>query len=268
MLNEKIYLDENNPEVVLESFAMVDPLMPARDAIVIFPGGAYCSLASFREGDCIAASFASRGVNAFVLSYRLGPKNNSPSQLIDAARAVAYVKENSEKYHINPDRVFTIGFSAGGHLCGNLATEHKKAEELLSLPENAARPAGSVYCYPVVTAMHKTHQGSFIHLLGKPFESLTEEERIAHSNELHVTKDTPPAFIWHTAEDPAVPVIGSLMLASAYVDAGVTVELHVYPFGPHGIALGTELTSNSNEAFIQQRASEWIDKAVSWMKVV
>lgn len=268
MLCEKIYLDKDNPEVVLETYVHLDPNMPKRDAILIFPGGGYAHLASFREGDCIATAFASRGVNAFVLSYRLGPKHNYPSQLIDAARAMAYIKENAEKYMIDPDRVFTVGFSAGGHLCGNLATEYAKAEKMLGLAENTARPRGSIYSYPVVTAVNMTHIWSFEYLLGKKFSELTEEERRAHSNELHVTADTPPAFIWHTAEDDAVPVIGSLLLASAYVNAGVKVELHVYPFGPHGIALANELTSNNNPSYIQPRAAEWVDKAVGFMKCV
>lgn len=268
MINEKIYLDENDKDVVLETFVHVDPNMPKRDAILVFPGGGYTHLASFREGECIATAFASRGVNAFVLSYRLGPKNNYPAQLIDAARAMAYIKANAEKYMIDPERVFTVGFSAGGHLCGNLATEYEKAEKLLSLPENTARPAGSILAYPVVTAMHETHKWSFEYLLGKPFESLSEEERKAHSNELHVTEKTPPAFIWHTAEDDAVPVIGSLLLAAAYVKAKVPVELHVYPYGPHGIALASDLTSNGSASYVQPRAEEWVDKAVSFIKTL
>ena len=268
MINEKIFLDENDKRVVLETYAHVDPLMPKRDAILIFPGGGYQHLASFREGDCIATAYASRGVNAFVLSYRLGPENNYPSQIIDAARAMAYIKNNAEKYGIDPDRVFTVGFSAGGHLCGSLATKYRVAEELLGLAENTARPAGSVLCYPVVSAMCPTHTGSFSALVGKPFDELTEQERRLHSNELHVNEKTPPAFIWHTATDNAVPPDGALRLALAYINAGVTVEMHLYPYGPHGIALATELTSNGTESFIQPRAEEWVDKSVSWMKTL
>ena len=268
MINEKIYLDENDESVVLETYAHVDPLMPRRDAILIFPGGGYVHLASFREGDCIATAYASRGVNAFVLSYRLGPKNNYPSQLLDAARAIVYIKNNAEKYGINPDRVFITGFSAGGHLCGSLATKYAIAEKLLGLPEDAARPAGAVLCYPVVSAMCPTHKGSFSALLGKPFEELTEEERRLHSHELHVDKKTPPAFIWHTATDNAVPPEGALRLALAYINAGVTVEMHLYPYGPHGIALASDLTSNGYPDFVQPRCEEWVDKSVSWMKTL
>ncbi len=268
MINEKIYLDENNPEVVLETYAHVDPLMPKRDAILIFPGGAYCHLASFREGDCIATAFASRGVNAFVLSYRLGPKNNYPCQLIDAVRAIVYIKENASKYGIDPQRVFTVGFSAGGHLSGTVATKYMIGEQLLSLPKDSARPAGTLYAYPVVSAFAATHGGSFENLLGKPFSELSEEEKNFHSVELHVTENTPPAFIWHTAEDNAVPPEGALRLAAAYVSKKVTVEMHLYPYGPHGIALASPLTSNGNVGFVQPRAEEWVDKAVSFMKTV
>lgn len=268
MINEKIYLDPNDKAVVLETFVHNDADMPVRDALLIFPGGGYTHVCAFREGECIATAFASRGVNAFVLTYRVGPEHRYPSQLIDAARAMAYIKENAQKYKINPDRVFTLGFSAGGHLCGNLATEYEKAEELLSLKKDTARPCGSVYCYPVVSAVALTHSWSFQMLTGKDFKDLTEEEKRAHSNELRVNEKTPPAFIWHTAEDETVPIMGSLRLCSAYVDAGVPVEMHVYPYGPHGLALATELTSNGNEDFIQPRAAEWVDKAVGWMKTV
>lgn len=268
MINEKIYLDKENPEVVLETYAHIDPLMPKRDAILIFPGGGYAHLASFREGDCIATAFASRGVNAFVLSYRLGPKYNYPCQLIDAVRAIDYIKKNADKYGVNPDRVFTVGFSAGGHLSGTVATKYRIGEELLSLPRDSARPAGNIYAYPVVSAVCDTHVGSFQNLLGKPFDELTDEERRFHSIELSVTKETPPAFIWHTATDNAVPPEGALRLAAAYARHGVTVEMHFYPFGPHGIALANELTSNGTKDFIQPRAEEWVDKAVSWIKCV
>lgn len=267
MINEKIYLDENDPDVVLETFAHVDPLMPKRDAILVLPGGAYCHLASFREGECVACAFASRGVNAFVLSYRLGPKNNYPCQLIDAVRAMVYIKENAEKYGIDAERVFAVGFSAGGHLLGTLATKYMIGEELLSLPKDSARPAGTIYSYPVISA-YAPHVGSFENLLGKPFSELTKEEKDFHSVDLNVTENTPPAFIWHTAEDNAVPPEGALSLAAAYVSKKVKVEMHLYPYGPHGIALATPHTSNGNVGFVQPRAEEWVDKAVSFMKTV
>ena len=265
MINEKIYLDDN---VLLETYVHNDPTMPKRDAILVFPGGGYQHLASFREGECIATAYASRGVNAFVLSYRLGPENNYPKQLIDAARAIVYIRENAEKYAIKPDRIFTVGFSAGGHLNGTIATKYRIAEELLSLPENAARPNGSIYSYPVVSALCDTHKWSFQMLTGKPFDELSEEERELHSVERHVNEKTPPAFIWHTATDNAVPPEGSLRLALAYIHAGVTVEMHLYPYGPHGIALATDLTSNSEPSFVQDRAAEWVDKSISWMKTI
>lgn len=265
MINEKIYLEDG---VMLETYAHVDPNMPKRDAILIFPGGGYQHLASFREGDCVATAYASRGVNAFVLSYRLGPENNYPKQLLDAARAIVYIRENADKYGIKPNRIFTVGFSAGGHLNGTIATKYRIAEQLLSLPENAARPDGSIYSYPVVSALCDTHIGSFQALIGKPFSELTEQEREFHSVERHVNEKTPPAFIWHTAEDNAVPPEGSLRLALAYIHAGVAVEMHLYPYGPHGIALATELTSNDYPPFVQPRAQEWVDKSVSWMKTL
>ena len=99
------------------------------------------------------------------------------------------------------------------------------------------------------------------------FPPYTEEEKTLLSIEKNVTPDSPPAFIWHTSEDKGVPINGSLKLCQAYYDAGIPVELHVYPHGPHGIALATEASSNGREDYVQPKAEAWVDEAFKWMKI-
>lgn len=266
MINERIYLDSENNEVFIDTY--VKKSESPKDAMLVIPGGGYGNVCSDREGEPIALAFAERGVNAFVLNYRVGEGKVYPAQLLDAARAIAYIKENSEKYGVDPERIFTVGFSAGGHLVGTVATKHKIAEKLLDLPENFTRPAGSVYAYPVVSARCDTHISSFMRLLGKEAEDITEEEKRFHSLECNVTRDTPPAFIWHTAKDTVVPPIGSLLLAQAYLEAGVSVTMHLYPYGNHGVALANEVTKFDNEDWIQPLAEGWVEYAVRWIKTL
>jgi acetyl esterase/lipase len=116
--------------------------------------------------------------------------------------------------------------------------------------------------------MCETHQGSYVNLLGKPFDEISEQEKREYSNELHVTDITPPAFIWYTATDQTVPVYGSLRLAESYVRAGVLVELRIFPNGPHGMALATEHTSCGVADYIDERVSEWLEDSLKWMKSI
>lgn len=264
MINERICINPEDSTVWLESYAT--PSDTPRDAMLVIPGGGYGHVCSDREGWPIAKAFFDRGMNCFVLNYRVGEGHRYPEQLIDAALAMDYIRKNAEKYSVNPDRVFTVGFSAGGHLVGLISTKHKEAEKLLGLPENSTRPSGSVYCYPVVSTFCPTHGGSFFNLTGKGSDEFTEEEARFYSIDTNVTPDTPPAFIWHTATDNAVPVYNSLRLAEAYIKAGVTASLHIYPYGPHGIALATEETSNGNPDYIQPLADGWVDCVSEFIK--
>ncbi len=266
MIYERIYLDDERC-VYIDTYANTDTRISPLDAILVIPGGGYGCVCSNREGEPIALAFASHGINAFSLHYRTGAGVKYPDHLVDAARAVAYIKENAVRYHINPDRVFAVGFSAGGHLCGTLATLYREAEELLGLPKDTVRPRGVVLSYPVVTALHKTHNGSFENLLRKPFSEITDEEKKHFSIEENVNADTPPAFIWHTAEDKIVPLFGSIRLAEAYYRAGARVEFHLYPYGAHGLALSNEVTVAEGQP-IQPKAQGWVKEAVEWIKTV
>ena len=267
MICERVQLSENN-NVYLDTYVVANQAERIRDAILVIPGGGYAAVCSDREGEPIAMAFAARGINAFVLTYSIGEGAVYPRQLLDAASAMVYIKSNAERYHINPERIFGVGFSAGGHLLGELTVHHDVAEEIMNLEKDYLKLAGSVFSYPVITAQTKTHVASFENLLKKSYDKITEKERRFHSIECNVDESTPPAFIWHTSEDKGVPFDGSLRLALAYKDAGIPVELHVYPKGPHGLALANEITAKSSKGLIYPNVQEWIDKAVKWISEI
>ncbi len=265
MIHERIYLDENK-EAYIDTYVS-ELRFVTRPAMLVIPGGGYKVVCADREGEAVAEAYLARGFNAFVLKYRTGDEHHYPEQLIDAARAMLHIRANAERYNVDPCRVFAVGFSAGAHLAGTLAllSGDPVVLDTLGVCEKDIKPQAIVLSYPVVSAYSPTHEGSFVNLLGKPFDLLTEDERDKYSLECNVTPDSPPAFIWHTSTDPAVPPLGSMRLASAYIDAGATVSLHLYPYGVHGIALADEF-SNSVAAGIQPLAQRWVDDSVDFIK--
>ena len=266
MIYERISLDPGNENVFLDTYAIKDERVSPRDAMLVIPGGAYHGVCADREGECVSLAFVANGVNAFMLKYAVGEDVVFPTQLLNAAKAIVHIKENAEKYHINPNRIFVVGFSAGGHLTGTVLTLHKLAEKELGLEENYLKPRGAIFSYPVITAYGHTHEGSFRNLLKKPLSEYTEDEKKLLSIEKNITAETSPAFIWHSSEDMGVPIDGSLKLAQAYYDVGTPVELHIYPYGPHGMALAKEHTSSTNPNMIQPKAEKWLDEALKWMQ--
>ena len=261
-----------NRVTIAKSGAFIDiytaESLGVRDGILILPGGGYYNVCESREGSPIAKAFLDRGVNAFVLTYSAGEGVRFPTHLNEAAAAMKYIKDNAASLSVDPDRIFVLGFSAGGHLAGSLSVMHKEAEQMLGLPENSARPAGTVYCYPVVSSEYPTHGGSFYNLTGKNIYEMTDEEKIRFSIDKRVDKTTPPAFIWHTVDDEIVPIMGTLKLIESYVKNGVTVTAHIYPSGPHGMALANEVTMCDNPKWVSELVEGWVDYAAKFFKTV
>lgn len=219
------------------------PYLPEPDkatgaAIVICPGGGYGGLAA-HEGKDYARFMNEHGIAGFVLKYRLGSGGyRHPVMLQDAARAVRTVRARAGEWKLDPKRIGIMGSSAGGHLASTLVTHFDagKPDAADPIERASSRPDAGILCYPVITMGKFTHQGSKRNLLGDdPAPELVREL----SNELQVTKDTPPCFIWHTYEDAGVPVENSLQFADALRQAGVPFDLHIYQRGPHGLGLGT-----------------------------
>ena len=268
MLSERIYLSDDK-RAYLDTYVS-DFRNVRRDAMLVIPGGGYNHVCSDREGELVALAYFAKGFNAFMLNYRVGEATDTyPTQLIDACRAVLHIRENNEKYFINPDRIFAVGFSAGGHLAGSLGilSKDKSVLDTLGVSSDAVKIRGIVLAYPVVTAMTDTHFGSFEKLSGIRRDQIPDEIKRKLSLEEHVDENSPPAFIWHTAEDAGVPVVGSLRLAESYVKNKVPVALHVYPYGGHGLALSDGFSNNNPES-AQPLAARWLSDSVEFIKTL
>lgn len=267
MLHETFKLSEKYG-ATLTTYVMdnTDELkMSPRRAIIVCPGGGYHFL-SDREAEPIALYYLGKGMNAFILRYSVAPHCTNYTPLIEAALALRHVRENAEKYNIDPNYVFICGFSAGGHLAastGILWDIPEVREALGDAPKGIAKPTGMVLSYPVITAGKKTHGGSILNLCGK--EDPTEEEKNRFSLEKHVDETSSPAFIWHTVNDNCVPVENSLCLAQAYCNHGIPFELHIYPDGPHGSALATEQTCAGKAKHLNEHIQSWADLSYRWI---
>jgi acetyl esterase/lipase len=205
--------------------------------VVVAPGGGYGALAVDHEGRQVAAYFNAMGVTAFILEYRLGPRYRHPTQIGDAQRAIRLVRSRASSYGVRPDRIGMMGFSAGGHLTATAGTRFDGGQPDAPDPIERAgsRPDFLILAYPVISFDPAiTHAGSVRNLLGeKPDPQLIEQL----SNDLQVTPQTPPAFLFHTTADAGVPVENSIRFYAAMRRAGVPAELHVFENGPHGVGL-------------------------------
>lgn len=239
-----------------------------RPAVVICPGGAY-RFKSDREAEIVAMRYLAAGVQAFVLQYSVAP-SRYPSALLELAASVAYVRSHAKEYFVDPEKIVIAGFSAGGHLCaclGNLWDE-PLLETVLGkeYPTEGAKkmwkPDGMILSYPVITMGEFTHEESRELLLGKDF---TEKQVEETSMEKRVSEKTVPAFLWHTQEDPSVPVENSLQFAVALRKYRVPFELHVFEKGDHGLSLCDDTVTNGMMEFPGGN-SLWVDLALKWLK--
>jgi acetyl esterase/lipase len=209
---------------------------PNGTAVVVCPGGGYQHLAMDHEGVQIAKWLNSLGISAFVLQYRLGPKYHHPAMINDAQRAIRTVRSRAASLHIDPNRIGIWGFSAGGHLASTAATHFDAGNPSASDPIDRAgsRPDFAILAYPVISLGEYAHVGSRNNLLGThPDPKLVEDL----SNDLRVTPQTPPTFLFHTTADATVPVENSVRFYLALRKAGVPAEMHIFQNGPHGVGL-------------------------------
>ncbi|MGO4770259.1 alpha/beta hydrolase [Flavobacterium sp. W22_SRS_FK3] len=226
-------------------------------AILIFPGGGYSHLSMDKEGTKVAEWLTNLGIAAFVLKYRLPSdlimKNKSIGPLQDAQEAVRYVRSNAAKWNIDPYKIGTIGFSAGGHLASTLAT-HFDDKIYESKSTISARPDFSILIYPVISMENGiTHKGSQTSLLGKdPSQKCIDD----FSNEKKITSETPPTFLVHASDDSAVLPENSINYYLALRKKDISAELHIYETGGHGFGLGVKDTSQF-----------WTNDCKEWLKI-
>lgn len=227
-------------------------------AFVVLPGGGYGMLAP-HEGPDIALWLNTLGISAFVLKYRLGSHGyRHPAMLLDAARAMRVVRARAKEFNIDPNRLAIKGSSAGGHLASTVCVHydhpHSRQEHPDNIDQLSARPDAALLLYPVISMKPPyTHGGSRNNLLGTgPAPEL--EEML--TNDDHVTPQTPPTFIFHTADDQAVPVEQSLSYVLALRKCKVPVEAHIYETGNHGLGL----------SYTHWPTHTWPDLAAAWLR--
>jgi acetyl esterase/lipase len=232
-------------------------------AVLVVPGGGYGGLADGHEGTEIARWLNSAGISAAICRYRhrnSGAGYGYPYPLLDAQRGVRMLRAQAASWNIDPNRIGVIGFSAGGHLVTSLST----TETLLPnaqdpLDSHSSRPDFAIVCYPVIAfGRPYTHQGSQRNLLGDDVPSARLEEL---STDRRVSAETPPTFLWHTAEDPVVSVQNALVYYQALVAAGVPAELHIFERGRHGLGLARAAAEGP-----QLPSSHWPQLCLSWLK--
>ena len=259
---EKIILDETRENVYLEAY-LSDRLKGLnRKAILVIPGGGYSVVCSDREGEPIAQAFIPYGYQAFVLHYTVDKIHPFPTQLIETEKAIKHIKDHAEEYGIDKEQLFVVGFSAGGHLAACAGVLWKLADIYQHVPMEYGynKPKGVMLIYPVISPDY--HGFSFNNLLCKEQPTEAELERVAV--ERHVDGDSAPAFVLHTANDQIVNVKNALCLANAYAEAGVGFELHIYPNGPHGMALANHITDGGSGQWNDPAIAEWVKKATYW----
>ena len=223
-------------------------------AIIVCPGGGYHHRAE-HEGAPVAEWLNSLGISAFVLHYRVAPYRH-PVPHKDASRAIRFVRYRASDWNLDPEKIGILGFSAGGHLAASTGIYFDEGDcnAVDPVERMSSRPGLMVLGYPVITMNGEfAHQGSRERLLGE----MPESNLIARlSLEENVSVNTPPTFLWHTANDASVPVENSLMMAAALSRYQVPFELHIFPEGKHGLGLAPSIPE----------VAVWKDLCATWLK--
>lgn len=223
-------------------------------AVIVCPGGGYSHRAE-HEGEPVARWLNQLGFSAFVLNYRVAPYRY-PYPIMDGRRAVRLVRYHAGQWKVNPNRILILGFSAGGHLAAMVGTHFDTGDKEAADPVEriSSRPDAMILCYPVITLDTYTHRGSVSNLLGKKPDPGSLEYL---SGEKNVTPDTPPTFLWHTADDAAVPVENTLQFVSALRQHEVPFAVHIFPSGRHGLGLAEE---NPEVAVWKELCARWLQR--------
>lgn len=235
-----------------------------RPAVIICPGGAY-RMRSDREAEPVAIRMLGLGMQAFIVEYSVAPAR-FPQALIELATGVKYVRDHAEELHVDPEQICVAGFSAGGHLAGSLGVfwnsdllkEHFNAEDI--------KPNALMLGYSVLSSGKYAHQGSFENLLG---EKMVDQELLDKFDLIkQVNADVPATFLRHTAADASVPCQNSLLFAQALSDQEIPFELHIFPYGRHGLGLAN-LESNYDKAEkVIPEVQVWPEMFARWIKQI
>jgi len=211
------------------------PNIPKRPAILILPGGGY-SFCSDREADPVAAPYLKAGYQVFILRYSVGADAAWPNPLDDYEQAMETIKANAGEWHVYTDKIAVIGFSAGGHLAGAAAALSKN------------KPAAAILGYPAV-------MGENIHMCLESAPDIPSA----------VDGDTCPCFIFTARDDNVTPVRNVILMADALDRYGISFEIHIYAYGPHGYSTG-DPSVLAPDTRICSRAGHWVEDSLAWLK--
>ncbi|GIV69426.1 alpha/beta hydrolase [Caldilinea sp.] len=299
MLTQTIQLYENRPHVTLTTYLWSDsPVLQngrKRPAVLICPGGAYL-ICSDREAEPVALRFAAMGYHAFVLRYStysegapfilplsgeaqnlpVNPQCVHPAPMRDLAKAFLVIREHAEKWLVDAEKIILCGFSAGAHNCAMYAVYWHTPiiHEFFGKEPEAFKPAAAILAYglydyhlmmreradPLARAISEAANIAFFGA-----KSPTKEMLDAASPALHVSRHTPPIFLWATATDELVPVENTTRMAHALAQAGAPFEVHIFEEGRHGLSLANQASA---ESLLEMNpdVEPWIDLAEAWLK--
>ncbi len=230
-------------------------------AVIICPGGGY-STVNVKACEPMAFAYLGQGVSAFILDYACKP-SVFPTQLLELATAVELVRENAEKWNIDPNKIAVAGFSAGGHLACSLGVFwNDDIVKNLGFESEKVKPNAMILGYPVLSTRRGWDEWTFTNLLGK--EGYANAETLAKvSLENHVTSDVPPTFFWHTYEDQKVPVQNAMIFTNEVVEVGKRIELHVFPEGLHALGLANWLVMSHDR--VHKNVDSWLNMSADFL---
>lgn len=236
-----------------------------RPVVLILPGGGY-SFLSFREEEPVAVRLLGLGYHAAVLEYSVAPVS-FPAQLLQVLSAVHLLRSHADRWHILPDRIVVMGFSAGGHAAASAGVFWGRPHyaSLLGLEPKDVKPDALALCYPVITSGPFAHQGSIDRLTGGGDTAYRETVSL----EKQVNELAPPCFIWHTVTDQAVPVENSMLFAAALRKNKVPFELHLFGSGAHGLSLSDqEVFGPERQDAANGGCRQWVGLFDIWLKTL
>ncbi|WP_243116711.1 alpha/beta hydrolase [Marinisporobacter balticus] len=230
----------------------------AKGAIIICPGGGY-KFISTREGQPVADAFSASDWQVFVLSYSTG-ENLWTKPLKELAWAVRKVKEHAIEIDIEGKPIIVCGFSAGGHLVASLGV-HWNDPNMFGL-DSMNKPDALILCYPVITTGRYAHRESIKALVG-------ERDGSYFSLEKYISKNTPPTFLWHTMADETVSVQNTILFAQGLANHGIPAEVHLYPYGVHGLSLATDAVAELEKGRLPDiHVAGWFEQCIQWLDTI
>lgn len=269
MKTEKFSLREDRPSVCMTAY--LPEKCEKLPVVLVVPGGAYIAC-SDTEGHPVAQAFAEMGYCACVLEYStlfesfdsdISEENADmvsafPRPLLELGKAMLLIGENAERWGADGDKIVLCGFSAGGHLaaCHGTLWHTGETAGALGVEAEKLRPAGQILCYPSIDMQGKTNPIGRIMNLAIFRKAEPSPEEVSRLNPIEqVSGNTPPTFIWHSAEDTMVSCRDSMAMAAALLDSGVSCEAHIFPTGPHAIG-----------AAKNRHCGQWMGLADKWIR--